>query len=281
MAEKNEIYRNDWISIYKGFRKMNFRVAPTSYFDDRLYFSFSPTFFIPLIGIFFTGLSFWSLIWIPFMFLGYGQIYMHLPKYSGIDECEPPEYGFYFYGDQYTYFFDSFWLCLGEKKKCYNMPWQWDWVRTSVMLKNGSWEHDTYKQRKKGIRKDFYQDKWKGLKWVDSYPYTYILKNGKIQNRIATIEIEEMEWRFRTLKWFPLIKKKKKYIDVKFSFGGPFERFVIIEKPGNIRKNSQETGEIGERAGTYKGGITGCSYQIQKNETALQTLRRMEKERKF
>ncbi len=280
MAEKNQIFKNNWISIYKGFRMVNFRVSPASYFDDRLYFCFTPTFLIPFIGIFFTGLSLWSLIWLVFIFVGYGQIYMHLPKHSGIDECDPPEYGFYLYGEG-TKIFTSFWLCLGKKTKCFYMPWDWDWVRTSILLKDGSWEHDTYKQRKKKIYKEFYNDKWNDLKWREEHPYIYILKNGNIQNRIATIQVEEREWRFRALKWFPLIKMKRKCIDIKFSYGGSVERFVLLEKKGFIKKNEKETGEVGERTGTYKGGTLGCSYEMKNNETPLETLRRMERERKF
>lgn len=281
MAEKNQIYRNDWISIYKGIRQVNFRIAPASYFNDRLYLSFSPSLFIFLIGIFFTGLSLWSLIWLPFIFIGYGQIYMHLPKHSGIDECEPPEYGFYFYNEGNKILFNSFWLCLGKKRKCFYMPWSWDWVRTSILLKDGTWEHETYLDRKKGNSKNFYQDKWDEKRFIESYPYTYVLKNGKIQNRIATVTVEEREWRFLKLKWFPLIKMKNKCIDVKFSFGGPFERMILFEKQGNIKKNPEETGEVGERTGTYKGGTTGCSYTMLKKETPFETLKRMEKERKF
>jgi hypothetical protein len=281
MAEKNQIFKNDWISIYKGFRKVNFRVGPASYFDDRMHFSFSPSLIIPLIGIFFTGLSIWSLIWILFIFFGYGQIYMDLPIRSGIDDSEPPEYGFYFYGEEKV-FFTSFWLCLGEKKKCFYMPWDLDWVRTSILLKDETWEHDTYKNRKKKIYKDFYKDEWQNVIWKESYPYTYTLKSGKVQHRIAELKIEEREWRWRALKWFPIIRKKRKIIDVKFSYGGPFKRFVIIEKQGfKIPNSKEETGEVGERTGEWKGGTTGCGYQMLPNETPLETLRRMEKERKF
>jgi len=39
--------------------------------------------------------------------------------------------------------------------------------------------------------------------------------------------------------------------------------------------------EIGDRAGSYKGGTVGCSYDLKPNETPLECLRRMEKERSF
>jgi len=39
--------------------------------------------------------------------------------------------------------------------------------------------------------------------------------------------------------------------------------------------------EIGDRVGTYKGGTIGCGYELKKDETPLQCLRRMESEREF
>ena len=39
--------------------------------------------------------------------------------------------------------------------------------------------------------------------------------------------------------------------------------------------------EVGERSGSWKGGTLGCGYDLLKNETMEQCLRRMEKERKF
>jgi hypothetical protein len=275
MAEK--VFKNNWISIYKGFDKTSFRVGPASYFDDRMHFSFTPSLFIPLIGIFFTGLSFWSLIWIIFIFIGYGHIYLDLPIRSGIDDSEPPEYGFYFYGEG-SKVFTSFWLCLGKKKKCIYMPWDLTWVRTSVLLRDGtSWEHSII-----GDRKSFYEDKWKDIIWIETYPYTYTLKSGEIQHRNAEIKVEEMEWRWRALKWFPLINKKRKCIDVNFSYGGALERFVLLEKNGfKTPKSEKVTGEVGERTGEWKGGTLGCGYEMLPNETPLETLRRMEKERVF
>lgn len=275
MGEK--IYTNNWISIYKGFYKTNFRVGPASYEDDRMHFNFCPTFIISLIGMVFTGLTFWSLFLIPFLFVGYGQIYMDLPFHSGIDDSEPPEYGFYLYSPSDKLVFTSFWLCLGKRKKCFYMPWDWDWVRTSALKKDGTWEHETKKDRK-----SFYDDEWKKILWIESYPYTYVLKKGKIQNRLAEIKVEEREWRWKGLKWLPFIRTINKTIDVKFKYNGPLKRYVILEKNGF--KNpyfEDEVDEIGERTGSYKGGTTGCSYRMLKNETPLETLRRMEKERIF
>lgn len=273
-----KIFGNNWISIYRGFDKMSFRVGRASYFDNRMHINFAPSILIPLIGIWFTSLSFWSLIWIPFFIVGYGYIYLNLPIRSNYDESEPPEYGFYFYGDGKKYFFNSFWLCLGRKTKSFYMPWEYKWVRTSVLKKDGTWEHETQKNRK-----DFWdKEKWKDIIWSDEYFYVYNLKNGETQERIATLRVEEREWRWRRLMRLPYPKMISKSISVEFSYGGPILREVIIEKNGCPLKNAKKyTGEIGESTKTYKGGTIGCSYSMLPGETPLQTLRRMEKERIF
>ena len=59
------------------------------------------------------------------------------------------------------------------------------------------------------------------------------------------------------MKWFPFIKRYWTSIDVRFD------------------------NEIGEGVDTWKGGCTGCSYNLLEDETPEQCLRRMEIERKF
>jgi len=85
------------------------------------------------------------------------------------------------------------------------------------------------------------------------YPYTYVLRSGEVQHRTATIKVETRLW---TRWWFPY-KQLSKAIKVEFD------------------------DEVGERSGSWKGGCIGCSYEMLPSETPLQTLRRMEVERKF
>jgi hypothetical protein len=88
------------------------------------------------------------------------------------------------------------------------------------------------------------------------YPYRYVLKDGTVQERIATVHVHRMEWRAR---WWPIIWKRK----VSTSIGVNFNE------------------EVGEGSGSWKGGCTGCGYEMLPGETPEQTLRRMEIERKF
>ena len=93
----------------------------------------------------------------------------------------------------------------------------------------------------------------KALSEPAAHPYTYTLRSGEVQLRVATIKGEQREyWR----PWFPFHRVDRS-IDVEFN------------------------AEVGERTGSWKGGCTGCGYTMREDETPLQTLRRMEAERKF
>jgi hypothetical protein len=83
------------------------------------------------------------------------------------------------------------------------------------------------------------------------------LKNGTVQERFATVNVEEREWRPRWFKFTKLFAKVRRTIGVEFS------------------------DEVGERTGSWKGGTVGCGYDLLPKETPLACLRRMEKERKF
>lgn len=91
------------------------------------------------------------------------------------------------------------------------------------------------------------------LSEYETHPYRYTLKSGAVQERTATIRIESRLW---TRPWLPL-RRLDKYIDVRFN------------------------DEVGERSGSWKGGTIGCGYSMLKGETPLDTLRRMERDRKF
>lgn len=92
-----------------------------------------------------------------------------------------------------------------------------------------------------------------------AFPYRYTLRNGTVQERTATVTVDRMTWCWRAFYrfgvWFP--KKVRTSIDVRFS------------------------DEVGEESGSWKGGCVGCGYEMNPGETPEQTLRRMERERKF
>jgi hypothetical protein len=205
---------NSWMEFYPGFRKWNVRYLPSNGLNWKLDFSF---------------------IW--------GQFYLVFktnkqPKYKD----ERPTYGFYFYSVG-SWFPDSLWIHRGTKKiKRISLPWEYDWVRTSKLLKDGSWAHQTKKNRI-----DFYSEEWKEKIHKETHKYYYVHHRPKIVD--ATIVVEEREWRPKWFKWVPFFKKVRKDINVDF----------------NDSIN----------------GAYGTSHIMKKNETVKHCLGRMMRERKF
>lgn len=243
--------RDKWISFHPNFGKLRLTFSPYTYFDERAEISSYLTTLVAIAGAIVTlsaGLPSWLfLIWCPLFLVPWGETFIHVPLFTGINQCEHPQYGFYLYGERP--FFDSFWLCLGEPIG-FDMPWSWEWIRTSTLLKDGTWQHET-KANRKGFKEqtDFI--------WTETYPYTYRLNSGKIQERIATVKVEEREWRWRGFQRLRFLAKINKTISVGFNE------------------------EVGERTGSWKGGVLGCGYIMRHGELPEHTLRRMERERKF
>lgn len=87
----------------------------------------------------------------------------------------------------------------------------------------------------------------------ETYDFKYVRSSGEVQERKATIKVEEREWR---RKWIPS-KHIARSINIDF------------DKP------------VGEGIDTWKGGTYGLSTPIELGETGLQALRRIEREEKF
>ena len=218
-------YKNDWLTFYPGFHKWQIRFGPASYFDNRFFIHF-------------------SIIW--------GDFYIHIPWIrSKYDECDPPEYGFYFYSHG-SGIPDNFVVCKGKKTKHHELPWAYQWVRTSILLKDGTWDHETKKNRK-----NYYENEWKEKRHTEQHTYKYTLENGIIQGRIAEVTVTEREWRPKWFKWTGFFSKNRRSIDVEFNE------------------------EVGEGSGSWKGGTLGCGWDLLPGETIKNALSRMEEERKF
>ena len=214
----------DWVIFYWGWNfDISFELC--GYFDNR-----------PRINL---DLIFFSLSFVlPF-------------RNKWTDECDPPKWGIAIHNN-------TVWIYKGGKGnfKGGNKWWTWyipfitmDWVRTSILLNDDTWEHET-----KGNKKDFYKDEWKQKQ--KSWTYDYIDKyDGEIIP--TTIYVDEREWRPKWLKWTSLFAKTRRTIDVHFSK------------------------ECGKRKGSWKGGTLGCGYELLPNETPLDCLKRMEMERQF
>lgn len=136
-------------------------------------------------------------------------------------QCAGPTYGFYFFGDHLVLKYGKAKGTRDDPSVFIYMPW--------------SWKHREHKV----------------LSQPETYPFTYKLRSGKVQERTAKIKVESRMW---TRWWLPW-KMQKRYIDIEFN------------------------DEVGERSGSWKGGVLGCAYDMLPHETPLDCLRRMERER--
>jgi hypothetical protein len=167
-----------------------------------------------------------------------------------------------------SFFESAIHLNWGNRCRIVHMPWAWEWVRTSHLLADGTWHDEIGRRRRESfpnyplIRSDrrphlgvyAVHD---SMLWSETYPYRYVLRSGEVQEREATVTVAEMEHRWRWFKWLPLSRRVSRYIDIKFN------------------------GEVGERAGSWKGGCLGCSFTIRHDEMPREALARMEQQRKF
>lgn len=143
--------------------------------------------------------------------------------------------------------FTSVVWCWGDYVKFFHMPWEFTHIRNDVLRPDGTWAKRVacYDKGEPDGRK------------VEKFPYRYTLRNGESQEVMATVHVERMEWRRTWTKWCPWFAKVRTYLEIEFN------------------------GEVGERAGSWKGGCIGCSYEMKQGETPEQCLRRMERERTF
>lgn len=87
----------------------------------------------------------------------------------------------------------------------------------------------------------------------EAHAYRYTMRSGEVQERTATIK---PKYTLLTRPWLPC-KKEIRAISIEFD------------------------AEVGEQTGSWKGGVLGCGWDMLPGETPLDTLRRMERERRF
>lgn len=162
MRKDNWIYESKWIIFYftKNF-DISFEIC--GYFDNRPRIN---------LDLFFFNLT----IILPF-------------KNKWTDECDSPKWGIAIHNK-------TFWIYRGGSGNMNggNKWWTWDipfitkdWIRTSILLKDDTWEHEV-----NGNRKEFYNEEWKEKQKSWTYDYT-----DKYDGEIipTTIYVEEREWK--------------------------------------------------------------------------------------
>lgn len=123
-----------------------------------------------------------------------------------------------------------------------DLPWFPVTLRYEQMLADGTWATVFDRDAKP---------------YVEQHPYTYVLKSGEAQHRIATVSKRRHVLAYSAFKRIGWPRWIKESINIEFD------------------------GEVGERSGSWKGGCIGCGYDLQPDETIGAALRRMERERVF
>lgn len=176
----------------------------------------------------------------------FGRFFIRLPfRLKGeLRSLNSPAYGVHCEFDSFNR--GSLHLRWNKIWKILHAPWEWRHVRHEILMVDGSWYRPG-------------PEEWErpAGRFEERHSYTYVRKNGEVQNRMATIGVEEREWNWRWFLWLGWPRKIRRTIDINFD------------------------GEVGERSGSWKGGCMGCGYTLLPGETPLECLRRMERERKF
>lgn len=137
---------------------------------------------------------------------------------------------------------EHIWLRWGKRSKSLDWPWTPTTLAYEKLMPDGSWRN-VFKDDEKPNEA--------------AYPYTYVLESGEVQRRTATVSKRRHVLTFTGTKVFKWPRWVMESIDVSFD------------------------AEVGERSGSWKGGCLGCAYTMRRGEYMLDTLRRMETERKF
>ena len=146
-----------------------------------------------------------------------------------------------------------FWIYHGAGKwKAIDMPWQWEIVRHDLLFPNGMLFHRNHYPRirlgEKTDSKHWYEVFEKPMS--DDIKYNFCreiqiehhTKYGRKQ--VANLRMcgEEREWRWKWFKWLPFPNQVQRVIDCESDV------------------------ELGERAGSWKGGMIGWSIPWNKGE---------------
>jgi hypothetical protein len=252
-------WKSDDIEFHPRFAQAMLKISKGGYFNGKILLSCTLTTLIGFVGIIISPLIGWWFLALMLgvtLFIPWGKLYLKLPYDTGLYQCDTPTWGFYFYGEGKK-IPDTFVICKGKKTKHFDLPWAYDWMRTSRMLKDETWLHERKGDRKKGIDHDWWSEATQAKLWKETHDYVYTLKSGEVQNRKATISVEEREWRPKWFRWTNLFAKVRTDIEIEFNE------------------------EVGERTGSWKGGTVGCSWELLPNEKPVNALRRMEKVRVF
>lgn len=172
-------------------------------------------------------------------------LYLHIPQWLISDHDMDTAYGFSFTDT-------GLHLNWGKHSKVLWYPWSWEFYKRWECVEGGSYAQGRHFWIEVPRALNHGQ-----LATKHTADYAYKRANGEVQHRVATFYAEVAEWRWRWLMWLPFPRKVRQSISVNFN------------------------DEIGEETGSWKGGTMGCGYDMKPGEAPLDTLRRMERERRL
>lgn len=208
------------------------------------------------------------------------QVFIRLPFLdkaltTGTNSIEHPAYGFSTYGW-------SIHLNWGRRTKIIGGFWQRRGHSREFYSAFGTWlPHDRLWREYEPT----------GVKpYAEEHPYHYMLDNGEVQHVTATVTRERswMVW-----SWFGESTQPRALAQLengRLPSGRKPRKAWISDFLRSIQKRLGRprdyieisfSGEVGSRAGSWKGGTIGCSYQMKPGETPRHTLMRMQRERRF
>jgi len=148
---------------------------------------------------------------------------------------------------------DALHINWGNKTKLFYYPWAWDFHKRWEMCEKDGCSVWVEFPKQCGLSGPNYGD----LATKETFDYQYTRRSGEVQKRKATVAVDRMEWRWKCLKWLPFPRKVSTSIWVNFD------------------------DEVGERSGSWKGGVMGCGEEMRPGESPWETLKRMERDRVF
>lgn len=195
----------------------------------------------------------WSLSFMLFK----GRFFLNFPfKIKGFEE-KPEEYGQHsirtwgfswrwFDPDMYASTIHFSWR---HHTKYVELPWSFVHVQSTTLMNDGTWRPHLHYTASEAMQIIFEHNTA-----TETYPYHYLLPSGDVQHCMATIHIEEREWRRRGWKKYPWFNLVRRTVEVRF------------DEP------------VGKGKG---GGCIACSTELLIDQTPRDALKQMERTRRF
>lgn len=152
-------------------------------------------------------------------------------------------WGFSMHGDSGVH---TYW---SGQSKIFGWPWGSKHLRTEGLLRDGTWgEEPSWKDM--DARDRFKEELWR----AENVGWFYRTRDCEKQEGTATLTVRRRIWRGKLL---PFVRRVSTAIEVEFH------------------------SEVGNRAGSWKGGTVGCGYELKPGESPVDCFNRMMRERSF